>query len=259
MPWTERWDPRPGTVRLVTPIQRGVYRASGGRLFTRARGKRLLLLTTRGRRSGLRRTVPLPYFPDGERIVLVASNAVQEENPAWFRNLEADPHVEIQIGPRHGSARAHAADGDDAARLWALLDREADWYRGYQSRVDREIPLVVVVPDQPIGHGTPVDVERPALGWWVSILSGMGLLGLIAHLDRVWRLWSRRVTPTVPRPVYQVVFWIAVGLHVGEGTAAVGIAERNGRATSSLRWGFQTLLLGFPSLRLLRRQVARSA
>ncbi|MFN8036426.1 MAG: nitroreductase/quinone reductase family protein [Acidimicrobiia bacterium] len=249
------WTPKGRTLEVIVRFQRGAYKATGGRLLPRANGHRVLLLDTVGRRSGKTRTVPLPYFPDDDRMIVVASNSAQGWHPAWFLNLSDRPRVEVQVGRHRSPAVASHLEGTDAEHVWARLEREAPYYLDYRAGTDREIPLVAITPDRPVAHSTPISVEHPAPGWWISILTGMGLLGLVAHNRAVWRWWSRRITSAVPRPVYQAVFWVAVGLHVGEGAAAVVIAERRGRSTSSLRWGFQTLLLGFPSLRLLRRAV----
>ncbi len=252
----EMWTPRGRVLKGIVVLQRGCYRATGGRVLGRARGNPILLLTTRGRRTGRARTRPLPYFPDGDHMVVVASNSAQETHPAWYLNLEARPDVEVQVRGRRSRAVARRLDGAEAEHMWLRLDRDSPWYTHYRATTRREIPLVALTPERPLDHAVPVDVERPATGWWVAILSGMGLLGLIAHRRRVWEWWSRRVTSAVPRPVYRAVFWVAVGLHVGEAAYAVRDAERDGRSASSLRWGFQTLLLGFPSLRLLRRRTA---
>lgn|GEM_PF-281590 len=251
------WTPKGRMLKAIVVLQGTAYRSTGGRVLARARGNPLLLLTTRGRRTGQARTVPLPYFSEGDHVVVVASNSAQERHPSWYLNLEAGPEVEVQVGRHRSPARARRLEGEEAERMWLRLERESPWYTQYQARTARDIPLVAISPSQPVDHAVPVDVEHPAAGWWVSILSGMGLLGLIAHHEGVWRWWSGRVTPAVPRPAYQAVFWVAVGLHVGEAAYAVREAERDGRSASSLRWGFQTLLLGFPSLRLLLRRTAR--
>ncbi len=72
-------------------MHRGLYSASGGRVGSRIAGMPVLLLTTVGRKTGRRRTVPLTYIEDGDAIVLVASYGGRPHNPAWFDNLVANP------------------------------------------------------------------------------------------------------------------------------------------------------------------------
>jgi deazaflavin-dependent oxidoreductase (nitroreductase family) len=231
------WTPKGRVLKAIVLMQRTSYRTTGGRVLSRARGNPMLLITTRGRRTGRLRTTPLPYFPDGDHMVVVASNSAQEHHPAWYLNLVARPEIDVQVGPHRSAAVARRIEGEEAARIWSRLERDSPWYLQYQASTEREIPLVALETERPVNHDVPVGVDRPALGWWVSILSGMGLLGLLAHRGCVWHWWERRVTGAVPRPVYRVVFWIAVGLHVGEAAYAVREAERDGRSASSLRWG----------------------
>ena len=86
-------------MRLFGAAQRGVYRASGGRLGASAPGGiPVLLLTTTGRRSGRARTWPLGYLRDGDDLVLVGSNGGKDVHPGWFWNLQAHPEAEAQLG-----------------------------------------------------------------------------------------------------------------------------------------------------------------
>ena len=116
--------------------------------------------------------------------------------------------------------------------------------------------VVTITHAQPVGHAAPAHAERPALGWWVSILSGMTLLGLIAFHGSTWRWWSGHVTGVIPQGALRGLFVAAVATHIVEGGVAVRVAERDGRHAAALSWGAQTLLLGFPSLGLLRKSVA---
>jgi len=243
-------------LRRVVALHRDVYRRTGGRIFGRGRGKPILLLTTTGRRSGKLRTTPLPYFPDGEAMVVVGSNSGRGSHPNWYLNIEADAGVTVQVGPNVSAAEATAVSGACRSALWDRLIETAPWYADYQSQARRELPLVAIVPATPLGHDASARVERPALGWWVSILSGMTLLGFIAFHGRTWRMWSESVTGVIPQAALRALFGAAVATHILEGSAAVRIAERDGRHAATLRWGAQTLLLGFPSLGLLRRSVA---
>jgi len=133
-------------VRLMTLANNWVYRASGGRLGARFRGAPVLLLTTVGRRSGQPRTVPLLYLEDGNGYVVVASVGGMSRNPAWFRNLEANPEVEVQVGPvRRRMLARRAGEGEKAAFWPKLVALYAD-YDVYQRRTERNIPVVVLSP-----------------------------------------------------------------------------------------------------------------
>jgi F420H(2)-dependent quinone reductase len=122
-----------------------VYRATGGRLGSKFMGgEDLLLLTTRGRKSGLPRTAPLIYLPDGDRLVVVASKGGWPEHPLWYDNLVAEPEVEVQVGGSTERRKARTAEGDERARLWASLVALYPPYEEYQSVTARQIPVVVL-------------------------------------------------------------------------------------------------------------------
>lgn len=145
---------------IVKPIMRAfskvnvwVYRATGGRLGNRwhvgAAWKKpavVCLLTTTGRKSGVRRTTPLIFLADGERVVLVASMGGMPKNPLWYDNLVADPNVEVQIGSVTRPMRARTASPEERAALWPrLVELYAD-YDQYQAWTERQIPVVVCEP-----------------------------------------------------------------------------------------------------------------
>ena len=132
------------TVKSLSALHRGIYTATGGRAGKRIAGMPVLLLTTVGKRSGKRRTVPLTYFKDGEAIVLVASYGGRPHNPAWFENLLAHPEVESRIGDNVRHMAARRATPEERARLWPHIVETYDGYRAYQEKTDREIPLAVL-------------------------------------------------------------------------------------------------------------------
>ncbi|WP_328621200.1 nitroreductase/quinone reductase family protein [Streptomyces sp. NBC_00354] len=113
-----------------------------------------LLLTTRGRRSGLLRRTALAYVRDGEgggdkeadgaAYVLTASNAGADRHPAWYLNLAADPAVTLQVGTETFPAIARRATPAEADRLWPLVVAAMPSYAAYRAAADREIPLVLV-------------------------------------------------------------------------------------------------------------------
>lgn len=123
------------------------YVGSGGEKGHEWRpGVPTLLLTTRGRRSGLLRRTALIYGRDGDSYVVVASSGGGPDNPAWYLNLEADPQVHVQVGADEFDARARTATGAERERLWAPMARIWPDYDRYQRRTDREIPVVVLEP-----------------------------------------------------------------------------------------------------------------
>jgi deazaflavin-dependent oxidoreductase (nitroreductase family) len=125
------------------------YRESGGERGYEWRGTTILLLTTRGRRSGAQRTTPLIHRAEGERWVVVASKGGASEHPGWYENLLADPDATIQVRAEEIPVRAHAAAGEERARLWSLMCEVWPAYDDYQARTEREIPVVVLERREP--------------------------------------------------------------------------------------------------------------
>jgi deazaflavin-dependent oxidoreductase (nitroreductase family) len=107
-------------------------------------GRPTLLLTTRGRKSGERRTLPLIYGRDGERLLVVASRGGAPMHPSWYLNLVADPDVEVQVKADRFRARARPATAVEKPRLWQTMTAVFPDYAEYQTRTTREIPVVVL-------------------------------------------------------------------------------------------------------------------
>ncbi|MER5453847.1 nitroreductase family deazaflavin-dependent oxidoreductase [Micromonospora sp. NPDC002389] len=103
-----------------------------------------LLLTTRGRRSGALRRTALIYGRHGDAYVVVASQGGAPRHPAWYLNLLADPEAQVQVAAERFTARARTATPEEKARLWP--DMVAIWpaYDDYQTKTDRDIPVVVL-------------------------------------------------------------------------------------------------------------------
>ena len=136
--------------KAVTAVHVTVYRATGGRVAGRLGGMPVLLLTTRGRRTGRRRAVPLTYFEDGGAVVVVASYAGDDRDPSWYRNLLADPEAEVTRGRDRSEMVARPGTDGEKARLWPVITSTYDGYRRYQSRTERDIPLAVLTPRRPV-------------------------------------------------------------------------------------------------------------
>jgi deazaflavin-dependent oxidoreductase (nitroreductase family) len=121
------------------------YRDTGGEIGHRwKRGSKILLLTTKGRKSGEPRTKPLIYEEDGDRYVIVASKGGAPEHPDWYENLQAEPNVELQVLDEVFPARARTAEGEERERLWQLVNKQWPDYDSYQEKTDREIPVFLV-------------------------------------------------------------------------------------------------------------------
>lgn len=103
-----------------------------------------LLLTTRGRSTGLLRRTALIYGRDGDGYLVVASQGGALEHPQWYRNLLADPAATVQVGPEEFAARARTASRPERDRLWPVMTAIWPAYDEYQTKTDREIPVVVL-------------------------------------------------------------------------------------------------------------------
>jgi deazaflavin-dependent oxidoreductase (nitroreductase family) len=120
---------------------------TGGRWPKRIAGMQTLDLTTIGRTSGQRRTKPLTTpIHDEDRVVIVASKGGHSDHPDWYKNLVANPDVEVTIDGRTRAMRARTATGAERAELWQAIVKVARNYEGYQRNTEREIPVVVCEP-----------------------------------------------------------------------------------------------------------------
>lgn len=107
-----------------------------------------LLLTTRGRRSGLLRRTALIFGRDSDRYLLIASRGGAPTHPLWYENLQVNPEVILQVKGEIISGLATTATGEERERLWALMAAIWPAYNSYTKRTSREIPLVVVAPTE---------------------------------------------------------------------------------------------------------------
>ena len=130
--------------RLFVPFHVLVYRLSGGRLLGRLGGLPVLLLTTTGRRSGKRRTMPLLFLEEDGALVVVASAAGAPRNPAWYGNLVANATVEVHTRDGRREMLAETAADEDRQRLYDRFKAASDQYAGYETKTDRQIPIVLL-------------------------------------------------------------------------------------------------------------------
>jgi len=103
---------------------------------------RLLLLTTRGARTGTQRTTPMMFHRDGDRVFVIASANAAPRDPQWYRNLVADPTVQVEQPDEAYPARAVPLVGAERATTWAEIKRRYPFFADHERKVDREIPVV---------------------------------------------------------------------------------------------------------------------
>ncbi len=135
---------------LFVRVHDALYQRTNGWIGHRIPGApNSLLLHTVGARTGLPRTSALSYARDGNSYLVVASNGGDQRAPGWYHNLKADPHVEINVGPRRFTVTAQPVlpTDPDFARLWRIVNaNNAGRYDGYQARTTRPIPVVRLTP-----------------------------------------------------------------------------------------------------------------
>lgn len=120
------------------------YQETGGAEGHDWQGTTVLILTTTGRRSGERRSTPLIYQPYGDDYLIVASKGGDDKPPLWYLNLQADPHVRIQIKDEVFDATARTATADEKQPMWATMAATWPAYDEYQTKTTRDIPVVVL-------------------------------------------------------------------------------------------------------------------
>ena len=125
------------------------YKLSGGRIGGRIHKADVLLLTTTGRKTGKKRTTPLLYVRDGNRLVIIASNGGRPIDPSWWMNLKRNPIAMVQVKSLKETIYAQRAIGSEKERLWRLMTNVYPAYDNYLKKTDRDIPVVVLLPKTP--------------------------------------------------------------------------------------------------------------
>ncbi len=140
--------PSDAILKTVNTAHRAVVKLTGGRFGWKAGGMPVVELTTTGRRSGAPRTVMLTSpIQDGDTIVVVASRGGDPQHPAWFLNLRDEPKVEVAFkGESKRPMLARVATAEERAELWPRVVAAYKGYGNYQTKTDREIPLVFLEP-----------------------------------------------------------------------------------------------------------------
>jgi deazaflavin-dependent oxidoreductase (nitroreductase family) len=140
--------PPDAVLKTMNVLHRAVLKLSFGRLGWNTFDMPVLELTTTGRKTGKARSVMLTSpLQEGDTIVVVASRGGDDQHPAWFLNLRDNPKVEVALkGGTKQPMHARVADPEQRARLWPRVTADHKNYAGYQSKTDREIPLVLLEP-----------------------------------------------------------------------------------------------------------------
>src|SRR5215212_4193289 len=120
------------------------FRASRGASDDAFAGRPLLLLTTTGAKSGQRRTTPLMYVPDGDRLLVIASNAGAPAHPDWYRNLLAHPEATVEVGADTFDASAMVLEGTERQQLWDRIVEQYPFFIEHQAKITRQIPLIAL-------------------------------------------------------------------------------------------------------------------
>jgi deazaflavin-dependent oxidoreductase (nitroreductase family) len=145
MPLEGEYEPSP-TQWVREQVE--LYESSGGREGTTLRdtGRPVVVLTSRGARSGKLRKTPLMRVEHEGRYAVVASLGGSPKHPVWYYNLKADPHVELQDGPVKRDMTAREVTGTEKAEWWERAVAAFPPYAEYQAKTDREIPVFVLDP-----------------------------------------------------------------------------------------------------------------
>src|SRR4051812_37508947 len=133
-------------INAGTSLNTWLYRVSGGFIGGRIGNAPVLLLHHVGRKTGRRRVAPLLYLPDGDRVVVVASNGGATADPAWYRNLMASPATRVEVGRSGREVVAREVTPEERESYWPRLVDIYPSYGLYQQRTDRQIPVVVLEP-----------------------------------------------------------------------------------------------------------------
>ena len=137
------------SAKAAPPLDRWIYRKSNGRttLSSILAGVPVILVTTTGAKSGQPRTVPLLGIPDGENIILIASNWGGKKHPGWYHNLKANPEATVTLHGQNAVYTAKEVTGEERERCWAKAAAVYPGYNAYKKRADgRVIPVMLLSP-----------------------------------------------------------------------------------------------------------------
>jgi deazaflavin-dependent oxidoreductase (nitroreductase family) len=131
----------------IREINRSVieeFRANGGKVGGAMAGAPLLLLTTKGAKTGKSRVNPLAYLTDKDRYVIIASYAGSPTNPPWYHNLIANPKVTVEVGKERFEADAEAIGEPERTRLYRKMAAMLPTFDEYERKTTRKIPVIAL-------------------------------------------------------------------------------------------------------------------
>ena len=134
--------------KLFINLHTFFYKQTGGKFGSSMGKNKILLLTTKGRKSGREFTTPLVYFDHEDGYLIIASNGGNTHNPDWYYNLKNDSMAIVQIKDQALTARAEILNDNTRAPIWPRIVAEAPQYGDYESLTDRLIPVVWLRPER---------------------------------------------------------------------------------------------------------------
>ncbi len=120
------------------------FRANKGKVDSRFKGADLLLLHTKGAKSGLDRVSPVRYFIDGDRYVVIASKGGADTHPDWYHNLIAHPEVSVEVGTEQFPAVAAVSSEPERTRLYEKMESLSSAFTDYKHKTSRVIPVITI-------------------------------------------------------------------------------------------------------------------
>ena len=120
------------------------FRANAGKVGGPFEGANVLLLHTRGAKTGAERVNPVAYQPVGDDVAVFASKGGAPTNPDWYHNLRANPEVTVEIGTDTVAAKARVLEGDERAPIWEKQKQLMPGFAEYEQKTTRQIPVVIL-------------------------------------------------------------------------------------------------------------------
>ena len=120
------------------------FRANGGKVGGQLAGAPLILVHHVGARSGTERVSPMVYFPDGDRMLIIASKAGSPTNPDWYHNLKAHPRIDVEVGTETFPVVVEELPPAERDEKWAWITAAAPGFAEYQAKTDRVIPVLAL-------------------------------------------------------------------------------------------------------------------
>lgn len=135
-----------GTIRAITKVHKFLRALTGNRLLNTLGGDEVCFVEMTGAKSGRKLNVPLMYVPQGENVLLVASQGGNDRNPVWYHNLIKNPFVKIEHRGNVRQLKARLATAEEKTSLWPICDAAYAPFAEYRQFTDRDIPIFVCEP-----------------------------------------------------------------------------------------------------------------